>query len=584
MYIPQVRASRHPRRGTIYMLVIMSSAIVATIGLASLQLLRLQGRIAREGNDLIEARLYARTAVELGMLKIQTDSNWRKNLGDGAWITDQAIGQGRYSINVVDPIDNKIEHGNNHPVLITGVGNKGNATFNTTVRMEVGLPEGSALEVSMMSGSYTSVYGATLTSDQTVGSNNFYYAWGGAVVNANVEAASIWGSTYTKSKLTSNTARDLPDTSTVFDYYTSNGTSIGYNSLPQWNRPEMLTNTTFETNTSNWYASGSCNLSRSLSVAKQGSASMLVSGRSSSSSVAAQDLTPTNLALFLNGHDYTLTMPIYCTSSCTGRVQLTVFDSSGGNQTFTGPTTNVYGNSWTNLTDTISPTWSGTVTKATISVVLSTSNNYYTDAVTLTDVTYPYNAFVIDRKLISPSSNPFGGQTNAEGIYVINCNGNDLIIADSRIVGTLVLIKPGSNSSIQKSVTWEPAVVNYPALLSDSSLNIAFNSSGLSESSLNANFNPDSTPYPFFGGTSNSTLTDSFPSKIVGIVYSAKDLTFSGASTISGVVIANDTISVTSTSLNLQYSNTYLNNFPPGFDLGVTKVKPVPGTWMRTVN
>src|SRR5436305_1455951 len=120
MRINRSGTGRRPRRGTIYLLVLISSLIVATIGLASLQLLRVQGRAASDSNDFMEARLYARAALEIGMLKVRNDPNWRTNLGNGAWVTNQAIGNGAFSLSAVDPINNDVTSANNHPVVLTG--------------------------------------------------------------------------------------------------------------------------------------------------------------------------------------------------------------------------------------------------------------------------------------------------------------------------------------------------------------------------------------------------------------------------------------------------------------------------------
>jgi len=152
-------------------------------------------------------------------------------------------------------------------------------------------------------------------------------------------------------------------------------------------------------------------------------------------------------------------------------------------------------------------------------------------------------------------------------------------------VGTLVFSNPGGNSLIQGPVIWEPAIYNYPALLSDKALEVGFDSSvGMDESVLGINLNPTGTPYPYIGGVANTTLTDSYPSKITGLMYNADQWTFSGAPSLNGVVMADGNITVNTNSLNLSYVNTYLNDPPPGFDVGTVTMKVVPGTWQRSVN
>jgi hypothetical protein len=203
-------------------------------------------------------------------------------------------------------------------------------------------------------------------------------------------------------------------------------------------------------------------------------------------------------------------------------------------------------------------------------------------------VTYPANnnTYIMDKALLSPTSNPFGSQqTNDKGIYIINCSGKSVILGRTRIVGTLVFTNPGGNSLIQGPVIWEPAVYNYPALLADKDLEVGFDSAvGMDESVLGINLNPPGTPYPYLNGVANSTLTDSYPSKMTGLVYNVNQWTFSGAPSFTGIVLADQNITVNANSLNLSYGNTYLNDPPPGFDVGTITMKVVPGTWQRSVN
>ena len=205
------------------------------------------------------------------------------------------------------------------------------------------------------------------------------------------------------------------------------------------------------------------------------------------------------------------------------------------------------------------------------------------DKVSVIDITFPKDDYVLDRQLLSPTVNPYGSP-NSQGIYVINCSDKDVIITRSRIVGTVVLLAPGGNSIIKGSMCWEPPANNFPALLSNDTIAIALSSAGLTEDVAAKNLNPPGTPYPFNGGVANSTMTNSYPSKINGIVYSGNDLNFSSASTLQGVVIAERKIRVNAASLNLSYVSTYFNTPPPGFDVGAITMKAVAGTWRRIVD
>lgn len=583
----QTRSSA--RRGTIYLVVLISSVIVATIGMGTLQLLRLQANTAGSGNDFLAARFHARAGIEIGMLKIRNDPYWRTNLGNGVWMANRPIGNGKFSLSVLDPIDGDVTTGDNNPVILQGTGVQGAAIANLSVRLEVGPRVGSCLEVSMISGNDSNVVSATLTSDQTVSANGKYNA-NTATVNANVEAVKgIGGLTYTKTLTNKILARDLPDPLHALDYYLTNGTTIPYTALTYWSQSEMLVNTKFETDTSNWhaYGTGTCLLQLSTAQVKEGLYSLLVKSRTLATVVAGQDLPISSLK---SGNKYDLSLPIFPSAVGTAQAVLTLTSTGEGVQTFATPAVTLAKNlsgvfTWTDLKGTVTPTWTGTLTKATVSVGMSVKNNYYMDKVSMVDSTYDKNTYVIDRQLISPNVNPYGA-TNAQGIYIIQCADKDVVVGRSRIAGTLVFVSAGDHSALQDSVSCEPAIWNYPSLLFSGghAFDINTNSVGLSEVGLGINLNPPGTPYPYIGGAENATLTDSYPSKITGLMYSTNDLTFSATPTIMGVVIANGKITVNADSLTLYYNNIYLNNPPPGFDIGTVTMKVVPGTWQRTVN
>ncbi|WP_345684499.1 carbohydrate binding domain-containing protein [Novipirellula caenicola] len=577
------RLGARQRDGAIYAIVLFSSLIVASIGLASLQLMRLQGRSAEESDDFIAARVYARAAVDIGMLRVRRDPFWRTQLGNGDWITRQSMDRGTFSLSATDPVDGDVTVGDNHPVVLTGTGQQGDARFQISVRLEVGPQTGSCLEVSMISGDDLDVDGTTLSSDQSICSNEKVDAGGGAVINANVEAYdNIDGSSYTKSTQQRTTRRTMPDPLHALDYYLSNGTTIDYSSLRTWPQPEILLNTTFESGTQNWVAQGDCTLQRSLMQKKDGLYSLRVTGRADQHAVAVQAISPDKLR---SGDTYDVLLNVYPTANAKVQAVLTLETSDAASLSFMTSETTLDSNQWGRVGGRLTPTWSGTLTKATLHLLMDIADDYFMDSVSLLNTTYPADSYVLDG-LLTPHHNPFGGSTNAKGIYLINCAGKDVRVGKSRIVGTLVFLNPGSDSIIHGPLVWEPAEQNYPALLTDATLWIGLSAAGFNETQVGTNLNPPETPYPINGGTSNSSFsdTDSYPSQISGLIYSTRDLRFSGESTICGIVIAEEKIRIEATSLNLNYDSSYLENPPPGFDAETVTMKVVPGTWQRQVN
>lgn len=181
------------------------------------------------------------------------------------------------------------------------------------------------------------------------------------------------------------------------------------------------------------------------------------------------------------------------------------------------------------------------------------------------------NARKLENLFLSPSENPYGA-TNPQGIYVINCAGGKLNILSCRIVGTLVILDPDPASPISGSISMAPAVSNFPALLTRGSMVLQFTNTALSEASTGVNFNPDA----------NATKTDTYPSKIQGLVYVSGNLSTSNAVTVEGNLVVGGTASCTG-NLTLKYASIFNDNPPPGFRSG-TKMVVASGSWKQIVD
>jgi hypothetical protein len=452
------------------------------------------------------------------------------------------------------------------------------------MRLEVSPRTGSALEVGICAGDEINTDASTLTSDQTISSNNKLSISNAGVVNASSEAyKSISGSGYTPTPKVTGLMREMPVPATVLQYYTRQGTEIPITTLPAINHNELIANTKFEIDTSGWYPVNNSVLSRNtnLNNVKEGLASLKVSGRITAADAVATDLPVSILA---PGRQFQLSFPVFTTVNANFTASMTVRTDAGEFSTSLGPTP-VLKSIWGEVKGTVKPTWTGTPYQVTLTVMSSdVKKEYYLDKVSTTDITFPKGDYLLERHLISPTSNPFGA-TNPQGIYVINCAGKNLVITNSRIIGTIVLIKPGQDTEFAGSVLVEPAVANFPGILSDSTFKIALDPTPLSENSLMANFNPVGAPYPYLAGagtTTNTTITDVYPSVINGLVYAGDDLNVSGDTRLNGLLVCQDKVQLKGGAMTIKYNSLYLNNPPPGFHLGTIEMKPVPGTWQRS--
>jgi hypothetical protein len=205
------------------------------------------------------------------------------------------------------------------------------------------------------------------------------------------------------------------------------------------------------------------------------------------------------------------------------------------------------------------------------------------DAVMIMSQPPPLPPRTIYRQVLSPSTNPYGpGATDPQGIYVIDCQGQDIHIERSRIVGTLVLLDVGAGSSIRRGpLNWSPASANYPALLVDGDFDINAADCGLSEYLEDTNFNPAGAPYSELGVDADRDAT--YPSEINGLVYASGGLSFANHPVIHGVVLAQDDVKQVYDELDLRYRPTFLQNPPPGFN-GPEEIRILLGSVRKVVD
>ncbi len=184
----------------------------------------------------------------------------------------------------------------------------------------------------------------------------------------------------------------------------------------------------------------------------------------------------------------------------------------------------------------------------------------------------------IGEAAIGPGVNPYG-MVNPEGIYILDCKNQKVTVSDSRIVGTLVLLEPGVDSSISDQISMAPAISNYPSLLVRGNLKFSYQSDVfLTESTEAVNFNPSGAPD---SGVTDSDLSDRYPSLIRGLIYVSGTLdapSDSQSSVTDGALLAG-TLTFSS-SHRAKYSPLFSASPPPGFARGNPMVI-APGTWRR---
>ena len=117
------------QRGSVYILVLGASLIVAVIGISSLMAARVQRRAVVASSDMTQARELARTAIDRGLWEVKVNvMSWRTTFSDGT-LTNISFAGGTFSLVAVDPIDGNLTNNTTDPIVLTGTGKYGEAQY-----------------------------------------------------------------------------------------------------------------------------------------------------------------------------------------------------------------------------------------------------------------------------------------------------------------------------------------------------------------------------------------------------------------------------------------------------------------------
>lgn len=132
------RKTRCSRRGSIYVAVLGASMIVVVIGVGALLAVRARARTVEVANEAEEARLCARSGIELARLWISQDPNWRSALSGSPWTIEQQIGNGTVVLEVIDQVDGDPTNRPYDDIVLKATGTKGKARqiLQVTLRAE----------------------------------------------------------------------------------------------------------------------------------------------------------------------------------------------------------------------------------------------------------------------------------------------------------------------------------------------------------------------------------------------------------------------------------------------------------------
>ncbi|MCI0334339.1 MAG: carbohydrate binding domain-containing protein [Planctomycetes bacterium] len=579
------RNNKPRRAGGVYIAVLGTSLIVALLGLSALLGQRIQNRMLVAASDIRQAQLNANAAVELALLTMKQDANWRTTYANGDWFTQRGTNAGTCSLNVTDPVDSNLANSPDDPVLVLGVGYSGKAEQRVEVTVDPRKDPFSCLRSAIATGGAINLSADTLRTNGLISANDIDAT--ASQVYGTVEAVTVTGSTYNGATTQINSTKrpTMPDWTAVFNYYRTNGTPLNVNNLPT-STPNLGRNVNMANGTTDWTGSppwttlGSADINQTGSFQRSGSFSLMVQNRDYWYSGAAQRIDD----FVKPGGQYTVEAWVYVNGGVAKNFSVTLVTKGTAStvQSVTGPSTlvvvGVLNIGWTKVAATLTaPSWSGNLEYAFVQFAGADALNAGTFYLDDLDIREVLSGRLIYRQVLSPSVNTIyaGAPTNAQGIYWIDCNGQRLIIERSRILGTLLVVNPGANSCINNGpINWSPAVNGYPALMvdasnaSDANFSLRATNRILSEAENQVNFNPGGAPYDFNNSSASSTdssANDIYPCEIRGLVVVRNDLTYQNNPLVRGQVIVGGNVNNSSGELDVEFLQDSLLNPPPGF-------------------
>jgi hypothetical protein len=537
-------------------------------------------------SDIRQAQLNAESAVELGLLAMKQNSNWRSTYISGRWFSNCALSAGTCSLDGIDPADGNLANNSTDPVTFTGIGDSGSAEQRVQVTVDPRAQPLSCLRSAAAAGHAITLTNSTLITGGVVSANTVSAT--ASTIYGNVQAATISGSTYAGTSTQVNTSQlpTLPTWSSLFDYYKTNGSQLDVTKMPT-TANNLARNTSVEAALGSVDAAGrpvdwtgspigasSATIAQSNTFANSGTYSLKVSSRTDYTAGAAQYLDN----FVIPGQSYVIDCSVRISSGILQSFAVSLCTKgTGAPQSVSGPSTSVPITGWTHVSGTLTaPSWTGNLVYAYVKIAGSSASNtgtFYVDDLTVREAATGY---VVYQKVLGTGINTLynGAPVNPQGIYWIDCGNTNLIISRSRIKGTLLVINPGPASCVGPGpVRWSPAVAGYPALLvhadTASNANICIEPTNrvLSETENGVNYNPAGAPSDDLG--QNTTMTDIYPSEISGLIVVENNLTYLNNGLVRGSVVVGNDITSTGGSLELSFRPESLLNPPPGF-AGIT--------------
>lgn len=238
---------RRPRRGSIYLPVLLIGMIVSAMAIGGIVSVRSTARAFQLRTDAAEARALALAGLETARATINSDPTWRTSRSAGTWLSGVPLGNGTFSVSVVNPAG-ALSRAATDPVVVTATASVRSArqTLSCTLAPAEITPR-SSLNASAGARQGLSFNSATVTgASQLISTNAVATASvSGNSVSPDLETGvTVVGLTgFTGSRSVLATPRNYPTPAAAFESYLAQATAISYTSLPSGNSGRILRRT-----------------------------------------------------------------------------------------------------------------------------------------------------------------------------------------------------------------------------------------------------------------------------------------------------------------------------------------------------
>ena len=537
------------RRGALLLLVLITGTIISVISLGALIVQNVHLTQGTSMKDATSARWSARSGIALATKDVSGSTTWRSSKTPGTWYSGVRSNSGTMSVAASDPTDTSFADSIAEPVLLEATGSVGNSVQKSSGLL---LAE-SALRQAMMfhlhCGDDLTVSDATIEGSGWIGVKDQISVSGLNSVRCDVMTGDTDSPFGFLHRITTGATLEDSPTYSDFSDIVSLGTAVSSTQIPSATATtaETILNPDFGRGHEGWMTAPDGDLDTFSSGGVGNSSCAEVDSRPSASCGLVHDVT----GIIRKGLQTQLSAAVMPLSSAsTFELSLIVTTTSGTSTAASWTSASINAGSFytsiQTISTTVTPTWNGRLISAQLKVRTNGAGSagtqdFLVDNVSMKVISAPSGKAVY-RTVVSTGTNPFSVTSNSNGIYVLDCGGNDVTISDCMIVGTLVLRNTGTVRVGDGPVQWRPARPGMPALVVDGDLVLSFSRFGLTERELNVNLNPSGTPDE--NGSTDSSMNDTYLPEIRGLIYASGDITLAGDLRIKGSVISGDDMTI----------------------------------------